>query len=127
MQRIKVLDLGSFAAKTATFSTGPIPVPEDATGVVASIVVTAASGTTPTLAASIRHLMPQDTSKSASLITGANLTAAGNSQRIGVVPDCAAQANIMANDVIAQFIDLNFAIAGTTPSFTFSVVLSFFK
>lgn len=92
-------------------------------GVQLVVNVTAASGTTPTLAFTVNAVDPVTGDGSvvaAMAAAGTNITATGQ-YLITVYPTAATGGNLQVNAALPRLWQLNWAIGGTTPSFTFTV------
>jgi hypothetical protein len=105
-----VVDTG-VARGAGTFTAGPIAGSGQANAVVLGVHVTAASGTSPTLNASLEE---SDDASTWTAVTGsavAQLTAAGNAVAFAVPAK--------------RYVRVTSTIAGTTPSFTYKVTAVF--
>lgn len=104
-------ELLASAARTATGTSTPVDLDGPITGAVIEISTTAVSGTTPTLTIDLQDTLDGTNFNKVVTLTASNITASGR-----VVYRLDARANPIAGRV-----RLAYTIAGTTPSFTFSV------
>ncbi len=95
------------AARTASGTSGPITTPGAAADVVLMVHCTAASGDTPTLDVSLEESADNSNWTAVTASGATQLTAAGN--------------RVAAARVSKNYVRVAYTIAGTTPSFTFSV------
>lgn len=110
------------AARTATFDSIDVCDPNNRGGGVFFLNVTAASGTTPTLDIKIQNKC-QVTGIYYD-ITGASFTqkTAATTDFLAIEPSLTAAANKAISQVLAPCFRAVCTIAGTTPSFTFSLI-----
>lgn len=109
------------AARTATANSNAETTPDGYKGVVLVLDITAASGTSPTLDVKIQRY-DHAGAKWVDLVGGAfaQKTTTGTSD-LTIYPGIAETANVSVSDVLSETWRAVATIAGTTPSFTFTL------
>jgi hypothetical protein len=106
------------AARTANGSSGVLNAGPSKGGHFV-IDVTAVSGTTPTLVATIQGV-DHVSGKAYTLLASASINAIGTTV-LKIHPGLVAAANLVANDILPPQFQVTWTIGGTTPSFTFTI------
>lgn len=118
---MKKLTIAASAARTATGNSGALHNDIHAKGIHLVLDITAASGTTPTLDVKVQRY-DHVSNQYVDLVGGAfaQKTTTGVDDLV-IYPGIAETANRSVSDVLNEDLRVVWTIAGTTPSFTFSV------
>jgi hypothetical protein len=109
------------AARTTSSNSAPILVPGGCKGCIIALNITAASGTTPTLDVTVQRFdAVSNTWMDLHGAAFAQKTTTGRDD-LTIYPGIAETANRSVSDVLGKEIRLAWAITGTTPSFTFTL------
>jgi len=114
------------AARTATGNSGAFDSPADARGVLLTLSITVASGTTPTLDIKVRRVDALGIAVDLPSGAFAQKTATGTDDLI-IYPGVAETANRSVSDCIGDSWQIVWTIGGTTPSFTFSIGATYIR
>lgn len=125
LNAVRCTDLGAVATLAAAGAgtvTGNVLNTHQAKGCIIFINATAVSGTSPTLAVTLKGV-DSVSGTAYTILASANITAPGMTV-LRVYPGLTAAANLVANDVTPIQSRIDYTIGGTTPSFTGTISMA---